>query len=105
MTEKAIRALNALKAQQHYSTLMLENEEAPVETKGVFVFGGSSARAPGNSGKGKSRLPRVLLREAQEEMERCEPFTTRIAKAILKDGQVTVETADEDWLRALLINS
>ncbi len=105
LPKDAVRALNALKAQQHYSTLMLEDEEKPVKPKGMFVVGESGTTYFGNSGKGKSLLPKKLLREAQQEMERCEPFTTKIAKAILKDDQVTIDTADEDWLRSLLTKS
>ena len=81
---------------------MLEDEQKPVKPKGVFVIGESGSTIPGTSGKGKSRLPKILLKEAQQEMERCEPYTTMIARAILKDDRIIVETADEDWLRTLL---
>lgn len=101
----ALNALKALKAQQHYAGLVLEDEQKPVKPKGVFVIGESGTTIFGHSGKGKSLLPRILLREAQEEMERREPFTTKIAKAIMEDSQVTVETADRDWLRTFLATS
>lgn len=105
LPEDAIRALIALKAQHHYSTLVLEDEQMLVKPKGIFFIGGPDTKIVGNSGKGKSLLPKKLLREAEQEIDRCEPFTTKIAKAISTESQVTIETADEDWLRTLLADS
>lgn len=65
-----------------------------------------AAAATGMLVDGQTAENKRLMAEAQNQMAANQPWTNRIFKALMKgDDSLTIDSADEEWLEAIFLNT